>query len=98
MYICAIKINSKNKMEIFTESQQNGMVLYVEREAERLNPEGFEVVSREMFSGENRPAVRLRNGSIVFNVYAIRKFGECSHIKMYTKLGYKMRYLFAHIK
>ena len=78
-----IFIEKEEKMQdMFTQSLPKGMVSYEEREVSRFNFEGFEVVGQDMFSNQNRPAVRFKNGLVVFNAFAIRKFGGCSHIQM----------------
>jgi len=75
---------SENKTEepMFTKPDLNGMVSYIEREVDRFDYEGYEVVRREWFSKANCPAVTFRYGSVFFNVKAIRKLGECRHIQI----------------
>jgi len=72
----------KNKdVEIkFTKPSQNGEIEFIEYEIDRFDYEGFEVVRREFFSKANCPAVTIKDGKVNFNVRAIRKLGECSHI------------------
>jgi len=75
---------SENKAEekMFTKPVKDGKVEYIEREVDRFDYEGFEVVRREWFSKVNCPAVTFKYGSITFNVRAIRKLNECSHIQI----------------
>ena len=75
---------SENKTEekMFTKPDRDGRVSYIEREVDRFDYEGYEVVRREWFSKANCPAVTLKYGSVVFNVRAIRKLNECSHIQI----------------
>jgi len=70
---------SKNKM--FTKATRGGKIEFIEREVDRFNYEGFEVVRREWFSKANCPAITFKYGSVVLNVRAIRKLGKCSHIQ-----------------
>jgi hypothetical protein len=65
---------------MFTKPVQNGIIEYIEREVDRFNYEGYEVVRREFFSKANCPAVIIKYGKVNFNVRAIRKLAECSHI------------------
>ena len=73
---------SKNKSEekMFTKPVRDGKIEYIEREVDRFNFDGFEVVRREWFSKANCPAITFKYGSVVLNVRAIRKLGKCSHI------------------
>ena len=77
---------SKNKpeetkqQEMFTKPMRSGKIEYIEREVDRFDFEGYEVVRRELFSKANCPAVTLKYGKVGFNVRAIRKFGECRYI------------------
>ena len=73
----------------YTEPVGKNIVEFVERKVNEFDFKGFEIVSRSMFSNVNRPAVTLKNGSIVFNVYAIRKLGEFSHIQIFVNSGKK---------
>lgn len=67
--------------EIFTKPTRDGsMISYIEREVDRFDFDGYEVVRRELFSKANCPAVTIKYGSVNFNVRAIRKLNECSHI------------------
>jgi len=66
--------------EMFTKPVRDGKVSYIEREVDRFDFEGFEVVRREFFSKANCPAITIKYGSIVFNVRAIRKLNECRYI------------------
>lgn len=68
--------------EMFTKATRNDLVSYIEREVDRFDYEGYEVVRRELFSKANCPAVTLKYGSVTFNIRAIRKLDECSHIQV----------------
>lgn len=68
--------------EIFTKPGRDGIIEYIEREVDRFDFEGYEVVRKELFSKANCPAVTLKYGSISFNCRAIRKLDECSHIQI----------------
>jgi hypothetical protein len=73
---------SENKTEkkLFTKAERDGKIEFIEREVDRFDFEGFEVVRREFFSKANCPAITIKYGSIVFNVRAIRKLDECHYI------------------
>ena len=68
--------------EMFTKPVRSGKIEYIEREVDRFNFDGFEVVRREFFSKANCPAVTFKYGSVVFNVRAIRKLNECRFIQI----------------
>lgn len=68
--------------EMYTKPAQNGIISYIEREVDRFDYDGFEVVRRELFSKALCPAVTMRYGYIMFNLRAIRKLDECSHIQI----------------
>lgn len=69
--------------DIFTKPLRDGsMISYIEREVDRFDFDGYEVVRRELFSKANCPAVTLKYGSVAFNVRAIRKLDECSHVQI----------------
>ena len=70
----------ENKM--FTKPARNGKIDFIEREVDRFDYEGYEVVRREFFSKANCPAVTLRYGSVIFNIRAIRKLNECRFIQI----------------
>jgi hypothetical protein len=74
-----IEIQSK---ETYTKPVRNGMISYIEREVDRFDYDGYEVVRRELFSKANCPAVTFKYGSVNFNIRAIRKLGECRHIQI----------------
>jgi hypothetical protein len=59
-----------------------GDLVCEERKPGNFDFSGFEVVGLEMFSTRGYPSVTLKSGSIVFNVYAIRKFSECRYIQI----------------
>jgi hypothetical protein len=74
---------SENKTEEkFTKADRGEMVEYIEKEVEKFDFDGFEVVRREWFSKALCPAVTFKYGSVTFNVRAIRKLDECSHIQI----------------
>jgi hypothetical protein len=75
---------SENKTDekMFTKADRNGRISYIEREVDRFDFDGFEVVRREWFSKANCPAVTLKYGSVLFNVRAIRKLNECRFIQI----------------
>jgi len=62
--------------EKFTKLELNEMVI----EVDKFDYDGLEVVRPEFFAKLNSPAVTLKDGKISFNVRAIRKLDECSHI------------------
>jgi hypothetical protein len=68
--------------EKFTKPVRDGLVEYIEIDVDKFNFDGYEVVRRELFSKVNCPAVTIKYGSVVFNVRAIRKLDECSHIQI----------------
>ncbi len=68
--------------EMYTKPAHNGIISYIEREVDRFDYDGYEVVRRELFSKANCPAVTMKYGSVMFNVRAIRKLNECSHIQI----------------
>jgi len=71
----------ENKTE-FTKPDRDGRVEYIEREVDKFDYEGYEVVRREFFSKANCPAVTIKYGSIIFNVRGIRKLNECQFIQI----------------
>jgi len=73
---------NKPEEKMFTKPDPNGGISYIEREVDKFDFEGYEVVRREFFSKANCPAVTLKYGSVVFNVRAVRKLDECSHINI----------------
>jgi len=75
--------------EMFTKPVRDGIIEYIEREVDRFDYEGYEVVRREFFSKANCPAVTLKYGQVKFNVRAIRKLDECSHILILINIGEK---------
>ena len=79
---------SGNKIE-FTKPEREGRVTYIEREVDKFDYEGYEVVRREFFSKANCPAVTIKYGSITFNVRAIRKLNECRFIQILINLPKK---------
>ena len=83
------KIEETKSQEMFTKPVRVGIVEYIEREVDRFDYEGYEVVRREFFSKANCPAVKIRYGKINFNVRAIRKLDECSHILILINIGEK---------
>jgi len=76
--------------ETFTKPTRDGKISYIEREVDRFDFDGYEVVRRELFSKVNCPAVTLKYGSVAFNVRAIRKLDECSHIQILINSGKKL--------
>ena len=68
--------------ETYTKPSRDGMISYIEREVDRFDYEGYQVVRRELFSKVNCPAVTLKYGSVNFNVRAIRKLNECRFIQI----------------
>ena len=73
---------NKTEEKVFTKPDRDGRISYIEREVDRFDYDGYEVVRREWFSKANCPAVTLKYGSVVFNVRAIRKLNECRHIQI----------------
>ena len=82
----------ENKIEKrkFTKPERGGKVEFIEREVDKFDYDGFEVVRREWFSKANCPAVTLKYGSVSFNVRAIRKLNECSHIQILINIEKKL--------
>jgi hypothetical protein len=74
--------NENKSVETYTKPVRDSMISYIEREVDRFDYEGYEVVRRELFSKANCPAVTLKYGSVNFNVRAIRKLDECKHIQI----------------
>jgi len=74
---------------MFTKPFRDGQIEYIEREVDRFNYENFEVVRRELFSKANCPAVTFREGKIIFNIRAIRKLNECSHVQILLSVEQK---------
>ncbi len=69
--------------ETFTKPlRDGGMISFIEREVDRFDFDGYEVVRKELFSKANCPAVTLKYGKVMFNSRAIRKLDECSHIQI----------------
>lgn len=60
----------------------DNMVSFIEREVDSFDFDGYEVVRRELFSKANCPAVTMKYGKVIFNIRAIRKMDECSHIQI----------------
>ena len=61
-------IMSSKPQEMFTHPVGNGMVCYVEREVDKFDYEGFEIVPREMFQVQERYDYRRRkNFEIIKN-------------------------------
>jgi hypothetical protein len=76
------KITPNDDKETYTKPGRDGMISYIEREVDRFDYEGYQVVRRELFSKVNCPAVTLKYGSVNFNVRAIRKLNECRFIQI----------------
>ena len=74
-------VTSENNTE-FTKLDREGRVAYIEREVDRFDFEGYEVVRREFFSKANCPAITIKYGSITFNIRAIRKLRECQFVQI----------------
>lgn len=75
--------NVENRsQETYTKPVLDGMISYIEREVDRFDFEGYEVVRRELFSKANCPAVTLKCGSVNFNARAIRKLDECRFVQI----------------
>jgi len=70
---------NKNEEKKFTKPVRDGKVEYIEREVDKFDFEGYEVVMREFFSKGNIPAITIKYDAISFNLRAIRKIGESSH-------------------
>lgn len=68
--------------ETYTKPVLDGKISYIEREVDRFDYDGYEVVRRELFSKANCPAVTLKYGSVNFNARAIRKLDECRFIQI----------------
>ena len=82
---------SETKPEEFTKPLRDidNMVSYIEREVDSFDFDGYEVVRRELFSKANCPAVTMKYGKVIFNIRAIRKLDECSHIQILMNQGEK---------
>ncbi len=74
----------ENKIEekLFTKPVRDGKIDFIEREVDKFDYDGYEVVRREFFSKANCPAVTFKYGSVVFNVRAIRKLNECRFVQI----------------
>lgn len=55
---------------------------YIEKEVESINLDGFQVVRRENFAKIQCPALTIKYGKIYFNLKAIRKLDEATHIQI----------------
>ena len=73
---------NKTEETKFTKPSKNGEIEFIEYEVDRFDFGGYEVVRREFFSKANCPAVTIKYGKVNFNVRAIRKLDECSHIQI----------------
>jgi hypothetical protein len=84
-------VMSDNKAEgmQFTKPSENGEIEFIEYEVDRFDYEGYEVVRKEFFSKANCPAVTIKYGKVNFNVRAIRKLGESSHILILINFAQK---------
>jgi hypothetical protein len=60
----------------------------MEDELEEIDLEGFEVVPKIMFSNI-LPTVTLKNGSLVFNLQAIKMLDGCSNIQILINIDKK---------
>jgi len=78
---------------MFTHSVGNGKVCYIEREVERIDYDGFEVVPLEEFSSTTFPAVTLKSGSVVFNTRAIKTLDKYRHIKILMRSDNKFMFV-----
>jgi hypothetical protein len=72
----------KQTQETFTKPARDGKIEYIEREVDRFDFDGYEVVRGEFFSKTNCPAVTLKYGSVVFNIRTIRKLNECRFVQI----------------
>ena len=68
-----------------THSVGNEMVCYVEQEVDHFDFTGCEVVRKEMFSDRSFSKATLKSGSLIFNVFAIKKLDECTHIQIFLQ-------------
>jgi hypothetical protein len=73
---------TKTEEKLFTKAERCGKIDFIEREVDKFDFEGYEVVRREFFSKATCPAVTFKYGSVVFNVRAIRKLMECKFIQI----------------
>jgi hypothetical protein len=80
----------KTKETVFTKPSRNGKIEFIEREVDRFDFNGFEVVRGEFFSKANCPAVTLKYDSLVLNVRAIRKLDECRFIHILINTSKKL--------
>ena len=62
----------------------------IDREVDRIDYDGFNVARGECFSKKYRPAITFRYGSVLFNIWAVRKFHECSHIIIIINIQKKL--------
>jgi hypothetical protein len=79
--ITLYSIEGAGEQEIFTKASKDGKVEFIERDVEAFDFEGFELVRKEYFSKANCPAVTFKFGTVHFNLKAIRKLDECTHIQ-----------------
>ena len=82
--------NEVPKKKTFTKPARNGQNEFIEHEVDRFDYEGFEVVRRESFSKVNCPAITIKYGKVVFNVRAIKKLSECSHVLILINIEKKL--------
>ena len=73
---------NKTEEKLFTKAERGGKIDFIEREVDKFDFDGYEVVRREFFSKATCPAVTFKYGSVVFNVRAIRKLMECKFIQI----------------
>jgi hypothetical protein len=73
---------TKTDEKLFTKPERDGKIEFIEREVDKFDFDGYEVVRREFFSKATCPAVTFKYGSVVFNVRAIRKLMECKFIQI----------------
>jgi len=76
------KDEKSKPQEKFTKPSRKGVVEYIEIEVDKFDFSGFQIVRKEFLSKANCPAVTFRCGSLIFNLCAIRKLDECSHIQI----------------
>ena len=73
-------LGNKTSEKMFTKAERKGKIEFIEREVDKFDFDGYEVVRREFFSKANCPAVTFKYGSVFFNVRTIRKLNECRFV------------------
>ena len=81
--------DTSSKEKKFTKPAKNDKIEFIEYEVDKFDYEGYEVVRKEFFSKANCPAITIKYGKVSFNLRAIKKLDECSHIQILMNFGKK---------